>query len=209
VKYVLILVIAIVVSGVTGALLFPRRVVITVEKPGEVQTHTVYVRDSVGPFPVIRDTVWLHEHGIPVPPIPKEPQPQMVYGLSFTNRNLSLSIRQMLAGQPRYRQEVWTGLRPNFSVAWDTVGGQWSVTSWPDTGNVIAQPVAKRWSAWRPTVEAGLTWYPGSEVVATVAPGILMIGHLKVGAVGELSLAKLRTQQWSSTRVGLTAQIVW
>jgi len=208
---VIVLIVVAEIGMAVGALAIPRHVVVTVEKPGAPQIHTVYVRTDSGPYPVVRDTVWLHDQGIPIPPIPVEPQPQMIYGLSFTHRNLSLSIRQQNKDSLWYRQEVWTGIMPNFAVHWDTVDGQWNVATWPDSQTTIVPTPAKRSlrQAWRPTVSGGLTWYPGSEVVATVEPGLLLLGHLKVGAVGQLSLAKLRAQQWSSTRVGLTAELVW
>jgi hypothetical protein len=203
-----IAVVALIIGCVVGAVMFPRHV--TVTQPGQIQTHTVIQQDSL-PYAVLSDSIakLLRKRGIPVPPAPSANQAQLIYGFSYIGKKLCLSILD--TGATRFHEETFSSMEDNFYVAWRDTGAYWDVTSWPTsmTPEVVPAPVVKvvRW--WRPTVSAGVVWFPGNEAVVSVSPGILVLGHLKVGVDGRLTVGQARAQNWGALAVGILAELVW
>jgi hypothetical protein len=194
-----------------GALLFPRKVVVVRELPAVVQTHTITQTDS-GPYAILSDSIakLLVKLHVPVPPRPTPQQPQLIYGLSFIGKKLTLSVVQ--GASPRYKEESWTDVDENFYVAWRDTGAYWDVTSWtsPQEGAVVVSTTTpKRWSAWRPTIEAGIAWFPGQAAEVFASPGVLVLGHLKVGVIGRVALIDLTQKAWSRLSIGVGASLNW
>lgn len=207
---VVMIAITLLVGVIGGALLFPRKIVVVRELPAVVQTHTVSVTDS-GPYAVLRDSVakLLVKLHVPVPPKPTPQQPQLIYGLSYIGKTLTLSVVQ--GGTPRYKEEAWSDVDPSFYVAWRDTGAYWDVTSWtmPEEATVVTTPKPKPWSPWRFSVSGGVRWFPGNDVTVFMEPGLLVLGHLKLAPCGEISLQSLRQSQIGAVRLGVSLSVQW
>ena len=199
-----------VIGGLLGRQFWPRQVVVVVKKPAIVQSHTVTFTDS-GPMAVLKDSVakLLVKLHVPVPPRPSLDQPQLIYGLSYIGRQLTMSTVRNV--EPRYGQETWTDIDENFVAIWRDTGALWDVTCWPNgPGTPTVQHAAsKPWKPWRLTASATLGWFPGEAAYIEANPGVLLLGHLAVGPTVRWNFADLRSGKLQTLRVGGRISLSW
>ena len=220
------LILMLVVGVFFGHWAFPR--VLVQPAPAPAVNHQIET-DTLQPFPImgvqqaavctvcVVRTVTVAT--VPIPPVPEVrpvpqvqfwvPQRQMLYGFSIKNGVLTASIFDSLP--PHYRQEKMSGVQQNVYMAWMRDAGSWSIQSWPNaTPAPVPVVVVAKPRAWRPTIEAGLSWYPGdSAIVVTASPGILVLGHLKASLDAQLTLNQIIAKSWRAARIGAGVSIVF
>jgi hypothetical protein len=205
IKWIVIGVVSLSLAVIAGALLFPRKTVVT---NNVVTEHIVTTSDNTA-LAIVRDSLkdaLIHAH-IPLPPIPTinpipetafyVPQKLTILGLSLVEHELTISCFDSAA--PHSRRETWTNVQENVTVFLDTISKEWNYKSWTVTKPA---PIIKKW--WRPTIEGGAVWYTGNNIEFFVSPSIVLIDHLKLGVIGRADMGNIK-----ETKIGASASIEW
>jgi hypothetical protein len=135
------------------------------------------------------------------------PQRQVIYGFSFTDGELVLSLFDSLA--PHYRMETYSGMAENILVEYDDTASAWQIKSWTNVPTTLPGKPAAKWRPWRFTASATLGWLPGEAAYVEAAPGVLILGHVAVGPTVRWNFADLRSGKADRLRLGARMTVVW
>ena len=78
----------------------------------------------------------------------------------------------------------------------------------PEEGAAVVKTTTpKKWSPWRFCVSGGVRWFPGKDMTVYAAPGLLVLGHLKLAPCAEISLTELKQSQLGAVRLGVSLSV--